>query len=161
MFNAILSALSFLKRVPFIGAAVDYIASNLSMVLRVALMSLALTLAGLYATEAMKTKSLEHARDELRSENLQLSTVVLSQQTAITQLQDLRRRDQETLTGLLEDDRAAEAEGVEAKAAVIELGDRNEDVEAYLESPIPHELACLLNDGKGCSSSGGAPAAAP
>lgn len=154
--------LSFLKKVPFLGTAVSFVAGNARLVIEYVLIALAITGAATAIALWYRTNYLEACNDELRERVMNVEAINEAQDKTISDLQALRQQDAAAMAGLVTDYAKLSKSDATARKKLSELEKQNANVRAYLDQPLPPELVCMLNNSctaaqaSGAGSQGGA-----
>lgn len=138
--------LSFLKKVPFLGTAVSFVAGNARLVIEYVLIALAITGAATAIALWYRTNYLEAHNDELRERVVNVEAINEAQDKTISDLQALRQQDAAAMAGLVTDYAKLSKSDATARKKLSELEKQNASVRDYLDQPLPHELACMLNN---------------
>lgn len=105
---------------------------------------------GLYHSRALLKKNLAATKAELAD----LQTVNEAQRTALAQLQEQKKLDEQTVAQLMSDLQTLEARDRQARKRLANLERNNADVRAYLSVPVPDALDCVFS-GEDCGEAGG------
>lgn len=138
--------LSFLKNVPFLGTAVSFVTGNARLVIEYVLIALAIAGAATAIALWYRTNYLEAHNDELRERVVSVEVINEAQDKTISDLQALRQQDAAVMAGLVTDYAKLSKSDVTARKKLSELEKQNASVRDYLDQPLPHELACMLNN---------------
>ncbi len=152
-----------LTKLPFLGTLVNFVTGKKRLLIEYAMIAVVLMIAGFTFNLWLSKKNMQvvlaQAETELVTMQSRLTTVEFisaTQEARITDLSELRLRDAHALTGLLNDYRAMANSDSKVRARLQTLETNNETVRDYLNSPIPPDLKCLLNNTcKGGNPSGG------
>lgn len=154
--------LSFLKKVPFLGTAVSFVAGNARLVIEYVLIALAIAGAATAIALWYRTNYLEARNDELRERVVNVEVINETQDKTISDLQALRQQDAAAMAGLVTDYAKLSKSDATARKKLSELEKQNANVRDYLDQPLPPELVCMLNNSctaaqaSGAGSQGGA-----
>lgn len=93
-----------------------------------------------------KTHSLEDENKNLYARVVSAEMINGAQDQTILQLKELREVDARMLAGLIQEyDKLTKADE-EARQKITLLETRHENVRSFLDTPLPAELACVLNN---------------
>lgn len=148
--------LSSLKKMPFLGTVVTFVADNVRLVIEYAL--IALSIAGAATAIALwyRTNYLEARNDELREHVANVDVINEAQDKTISELQALRQQDAAVMAGLVSDYAKLSKSDVMARKKLSELEKQNANVRDYLDQPLPPELVCMLNNSCTAAQASGA-----
>ena len=148
--------LSFLKKVPFLGTAVSFVAGNARLVIEYALIALAITGAATAIALWYRTNYLEACNDELRKRVVNVEAINEAQDKTISDLQALRQQDAAVMAGLVTDYAKLSKSDATARKKLSKLEKQNANVRDYLDQPLPPELVCMLNNSCTAAQASGA-----
>ena len=148
--------LSFLKKVPFLGTAVSFVAGNARLVIEYALIALAITGAATAIALWYRTNYLEACNDKLRERVANVEAINEAQDKTISDLQALRQQDAAAMAGLVTDYAKLSKSDATARKKLSELEKQNANVRDYLDQPLPPELVCMLNNSCTAAQASGA-----
>lgn len=154
--------IALLSSIPFVSNLLGFFTSKKRLLIEYMLIAVLLAVAGftfnLWLNKAKVESKLEAAKKEVKviqSKLLAIELVNDVQEKTIEDLRDLRITDAKALTGLLQDYKLLAKRDTEARQRLSALENTNETVRAYLNTPIPAELECLLNNSCRTGSEGG------
>lgn len=140
------SLVSKVKSIPFVGTALSFVADKFRLVIEYVLIGLLITVAGFTLALWLEKSNLQ---DSVQAMTTKLAGVEINdkvQNETIEQLKDLRLQDAQAISGLLDDYKYLAKHDRDAEARLNDLEKSNATVRAYLDSSIPPELVCLLNN---------------
>lgn len=142
------------------GSAFKWVKGNARLVIEYVLIALIVTIAGFTATiwiDKLKTevKLAETAGvlQTVKNTVTILEDVADSQGNEITTLKNLRQIDSDALTALVDNMKKLAQKDSQVRARLQHLEDTNEVVRAYMDTPIPPDVACMHDDA--CEEGGG------
>jgi hypothetical protein len=138
--------IDFLAKVSFLGRAVSFVTSKTRLVLEYTLIGLVISSTALAIALWYRANALEEKNAALDRAIAAAQSVDAAQTATIAELHNLRERDAKAISGLVADYRVLATSNENAKRKLAELEKRNEAVRVYLATPIPPDLACVLND---------------
>lgn len=147
------SVIPFLSKLPFIGKAVTFVTDKKRLVLEYLLIAAVITIGGAAFGLWLKTKAVENdllqTQVTLESAKSRLTAIEFTneqQAGTIATLRDLRNKDAFAMQGLMSDYKRLSARDKYFRDQLKHLENTNAEVRSYLDTPIPSDLACLLND---------------
>lgn len=153
--------LALLLKIPFLGSLLNWAKSSVvpfvtqkhRLVIEYALLAIVIASATLALTIWFQRERVESKLGDarVRIENLKgrvakVEQINQIQDGTIQQLETLRLRDQQALTGLNEDYSALAGRDAAVSKRIAELEKQNEAVRAYLDQPVPAELRRVLRE---------------
>lgn len=138
--------LSALSKLPFVGPLFGFVLDKGRLVLEYALLATVVTLAGVTFTLWVQKGQISDKLSETETRVGGLEASVTTQSLTINTLRDLRQKDNQALAGLMQDYRMLSQNDSAVRNRLKALEQTNEVVRKYLESPIPPELLCVLNN---------------
>ena len=148
--------LSFLKNVPFLGAAISFVTGNARLAIEYVLIALAIAGAATAIALWYRTSYLEARNDELRERVVNVEVINEIQDKTISDLQALRQQDAAVMAGLVTDYAKLSKSDATARKKLSELEKQNANVRDYLDQPLPPELVCMLNNSCTAAKASGA-----
>lgn len=149
-----------LAKLPFISTVAKFVTGKSRLAIEYGLIAVLIAVAGftvnLWLSKLKTERDLLQTKTDLQSVQKRLVTVEgisQSQEVTISNLRELRLRDAQSLTGLLDDYKALSLSDARARKRLDSLERTNEAVRTYLDQRIPPDLVCLL-DGTCATASG-------
>ena len=137
--------IAILKRVPFLSGVVKFVTGNVRLAIEYALIGLIVVSTATSVTLWYRTKTLEDKNDTLHSRVAINEIVNKTQDATIADLKELRVQDAATMVGLIADYAKLSKSDGRARKKLADLEKENANIRAYLEQPLPPELACMFN----------------
>lgn len=137
--------LSALSKLPFVGGIFGFVLDKGRLVLEYALLGTVVTLAGVTFTLWVQKGQISEKLSATETRVGGLEQSVTTQSETITNLKELRQKDNQALAGLMQDYQMLSQNDSSVRNRLRALEQSNEVVRKYLESPIPPELLCVLD----------------
>lgn len=154
-----MAILPVLKALPFVGRAVSFVTDKTRLAVEYLLIAVAIAIAAWSLTLYIKQQKAERVAKKMQialqeSQNrLTIQELINAQQQGtIGFLQDQRKKDSEAITGIVIDLKKSRALDTAARNKLHALEKQNEKVRNYLDSDLPAELECVLNEDCGSAS---------
>lgn len=136
---------ALLMRIPFLGTAATFLKGNLVYLRILAVVMLALFIAWAVYGKHKAEAALQQATTSFEQRLTVLEGVNQAHMATITNLEQLREKDAQALQGLMNDFRELTAKDALIRRRFKELEASDEEVRAYLNRPVPRQLACVLD----------------
>jgi len=135
-----------LAKLPFLGTALSFLKSKIRLAIEYVLIACVVALCAVTTTLWVQRNSISAKLDHTEEQVVSLTNEVGIQGATIDDLKSLRVQDAEALSGLLSDYKSLSQNDATVRDRLRRLEQTNEVVRKYLETPIPPELQCVLND---------------
>lgn len=153
--------LTTLSNLPVVSGIFGFFKTNLRLGLEYALIAAVIALGGFTVTMWIQKSQLQTSIAEMSNKVGILEIANEGHKATIESLKKERDNDARALSGLIEDVKTLAERDSTWRRGLTQLESKNETVRRYLDSPIPAELQCLLNearqDGAGGKTGGPCP----